>query len=210
MVSWGNGLFGPSTSLRSGFSRPQSMFGEQQGSSWAQTPWQQQRRQQQPMSHLAGWRGQKPSLFPRQSGQPPNAPARAAATARDGNAAIAEEWNAAQGNSASRDLFRQRHGDWQPQASGGMLPSALAHGELEQRHIAEQAEQERRQMLAELQQRQQRVAGQVSQTPLERTRQWLNQVNGSTSPMAPAQSSLFSTPIPYGNSSAEDWLRTYG
>ncbi len=197
MVSWGNGPSGPSTSLRSGFSRPQSMFGEQQGSSWAQTAWQQQRHQQQPMSHLAGWRGQKPSLFPKQSGQPLNAPARGAATARDGNAAIAEEWNAAQANADSRDLFRQRHADWQPQASGGMRPSALAHGHVEQRQIADQAEQERRRMLDQVQQRQQRVAGQVSQTSLEQTRHWLNQVNGSTSPMAATQSSLFSTPIPY-------------
>lgn len=154
--------------------------------------------------------GAQAIAFPQAIGPAANAPARGAATARDGNAAIAEEWNAAQANSASRDLFRQRRADWQPQASGGMRPSALAHRDVEQRQIAGQAEHERRQMLAELQQRQQRVAGHVSQTPLERTRQWLNQVNGSTSPMVPAQSSLFSTPVPYGNSSAEDWLRTYG
>lgn len=45
---------------------------------------------------------------------------------------------------------------------------------------------------------------------LEQTRQWLNRMNQTRSPMAAREASLFSTPTSYGNSSAEDWLRTYG
>ena len=45
---------------------------------------------------------------------------------------------------------------------------------------------------------------------LDQTRQWLARMNQTTSPMAAREASLFTMPTSYGNSSAEDWLRTYG
>lgn len=45
---------------------------------------------------------------------------------------------------------------------------------------------------------------------LAQTQMWLNAVNRESSPMSAKQNSLFTTPTSYGNSSAEDWLRTYG
>lgn len=49
-----------------------------------------------------------------------------------------------------------------------------------------------------------------SDSHLEQTRRWLEGMNQTTSPMSERENTLFGSPTGYGNTSAEDWLRTYG
>ncbi len=234
MVWWGNGPSDPSTPLRTGFGRPQGMFGGSEGGgSWGQTPWQQQKMATQtamPMQHLAGWKSGRTSrsngsLFQRPSqgrdGQPQTsggmrgfagmnpqfgqqgADSQAWVAARDGNAATQEEWAARQGNPRMA-LFSQRHPSWQPQprTSGGSRPDG-GFAQPTERYEQEVAPVNSHRGMN--QQMMGRAPG-----PVQQTQQWLNAINRESSPMSAKQNSLFTTPTSYGNSSAEDWLRTYG